>query len=101
MCVLSLSRCFSVCVCAKGSEQTKNLPGKSLCLFGTFRRDTEFQVRVSILFLTVFRVREGCSVELLRNELTTAWDVEHLNAWVFAVFVGDPVPVASGANGTL
>jgi len=28
---------------------------KVLCLFWTFRRDTEFSFRVSILFLTVFQ----------------------------------------------
>ena len=39
-----------------GSEQTKNLTGqKSFVCFGTFRRDTEFSFRVSILFLTVFQ----------------------------------------------
>jgi len=39
-----------------GSEQTKNPTGqKCFVCFGTFRGDTEFQFRVSILFLTVFQ----------------------------------------------
>ena len=41
-----------------GSKQTKNPTGqKSFVSFGTFRRDTQFWFRVSILFLTVFQER--------------------------------------------
>ena len=45
------------CFCLSlGSEQTKNPTGqKSFVCFGTFRGDTEFRVRVSILFLIVFQ----------------------------------------------
>jgi len=37
-----------------GIRTDKEPTGQSLCLFGTFRRDTEFRFEVSILFLTVF-----------------------------------------------
>ncbi len=48
-------RLFFLCV---GSERTKNPTGQKFFVsFGTFRRDTEFWFRVSILFLTVFQER--------------------------------------------
>ena len=42
-------------LCVTWIRTDKEPTGQSLCLFGTFRRDTEFRFRVSILFLTVFR----------------------------------------------
>ena len=44
-------------LCVTGIRTDKEPTGQSLCLFGTFRRDTEFRFRVSILFLTVFQER--------------------------------------------
>lgn len=42
------------------SEQTKNPTGqKSFVCFGTSRGDTEFRVRVSILFLIVFQLAKA------------------------------------------
>ena len=58
---------------------------KVLYLFGTFRRDTQFWFRVSILFLTVFR-----------NEPIGTLKVTG-TARRFAVCVENSVPVASGA----
>jgi hypothetical protein len=41
-----------------GSQQAKNPTGqKSFVSFGTFRRDTQFWFRVSIVFLAVFQGR--------------------------------------------
>jgi hypothetical protein len=49
-------------------QQTKNPTGqKSFVCFGTFRPDTEFALRVSILFLNVFH--RGGSV----GELSVVW----------------------------
>src|SRR6516225_4603068 len=51
-CVLSLSRsCLDRFYLSLGSQQTKNPTGqKCFVCFGTFRGDTEFWFRVSILF---------------------------------------------------
>ena len=67
--VLSLSRhVWIVFYLSLGSEQTKNPTGqKSFVCFGTFRRDTEFALRVSILFLNVFH--RGGTI----GELSVVW----------------------------
>jgi hypothetical protein len=45
-------------LCLTGIRKDKDPTGqKSFVFFGTFRRDTEFWFRVSILFLTVFQER--------------------------------------------
>jgi hypothetical protein len=44
-------------LCVTGIRTDKEPTGQSLCLFGTFRRDTEFWFLVSTLFLTVFQER--------------------------------------------
>jgi hypothetical protein len=51
-------RVWIVFYLSQGSEQTKNPTGqKHFICFGTFRRDTQFWFRMSILFLTVFQER--------------------------------------------
>jgi hypothetical protein len=55
LCSFSFPVVFWLFFCVSlGSAQTKNLPGKVLCLFWNRRLDTEFSLWVSILFLTLF-----------------------------------------------
>src|SRR5207247_917531 len=84
-------------LCVTGIRTDKEPTGQSLCLFGTFRRDTEFRFRVSILFLTVF---DGEKPRVpTRNDgsaSATGRGVLRLGtAQRFAVCVENSVPVAS------
>jgi len=72
-----------------GSEQTKNPTGqKSFVFFGTFRPDTEFAFRVSILFFLFFRNdpwRPAWNEERGREGLGACGDFGHAGALLFAL----------------
>ena len=58
MCSFSFPVVFGLFFSVTGIRKDKDPTGqKSFVSFGTFRRDTEFWFRVSILFLTVFQER--------------------------------------------
>jgi hypothetical protein len=58
MCSFSFPVVFGLFLSLTGIRKDKDPTGqKSFVCFGTFRRDTEFWFRVSILFLTVFQER--------------------------------------------
>jgi hypothetical protein len=66
-------------LCVTGIRTDKEPTGQSLCLFGTFRRHTEFRFRVSILFLTVFhRAKAVVPVRNNGRASATACGVEQL-----------------------
>ena len=82
-----------------GSQQTKNPTGqKCFVYFGTFRGDTEFWFRVSILFLTVFSGMIPRSPLGMRNEvLRGSGRAAILARRCFAICVENSVPVSLGA----
>jgi hypothetical protein len=58
MCSFSFPVVFGLFFSVTGIPKDKDPTGqKSFVSFGTFRRDTQFWFRVSILFLTVFQER--------------------------------------------
>jgi hypothetical protein len=58
MCSFSFPVVFGLFFSVTGIQKDKNPTGQKFFVsFGTFRRDTQFWLRVSILFLTVFRER--------------------------------------------
>src|SRR6266403_504874 len=58
MCSFSFPVVLGLFFSVTGTRKDKDPTGqKSFVSFGTFRRDTEFWFRVSILFLTVFQER--------------------------------------------